>query len=563
MRRGLLALGLLVILLAASLPAPTAEADTHRRCFEVPEVHKTYEWAYEDEEGVELFHEVIRSQLATTQHGNWNMTTTGFMERQDGERRSWGRMITFEQEAPFPGGRVSKDTWTEAEGTQARRIDNWDPPLQLVHLGTRTCPGAFEEVETSHSWVTGAQPTQYVRNETWQMRAGAWTNLTVPAGTFEVLPVRAIRVQDCARIVSYYSPEVKAFVKRETYAGLEHRATVQCPSASELAKTRSLELTWYLLDQRPTANFRITPTHPAAGDTVVLDGTPSHDPEGPIVHYRWIINGEERTGANVTLVDVEEGTLQVRLFVTDQAQRTSTVGSSLYVPPEDGSGIAIDGPLAASEDQFVRLDALTPFEPIRVRWFVGDELVGDGSAYQFRMAETVNVTAEALHPNGRAYLANHTVELLEAPADGDGASQDPNSTQPGQRRQSPSAWPSGGSEVLSLLAPLEGQVIRGTTTAHIWTSGPTELRVDGEPVWSGDGPEAQVELDLEPGRHKLQLTSGQRSHVVNVTVSQPSQNQADPASNGSGADGQARTPGLGPLALLVIGLAASRFRRRA
>lgn len=510
---------LVLVLLAGALPLPTSQAQEDRRCVTPPEVHESYEWAYEDQEGTERFEEIIDQQLTSSKFGHHNTTTVGFMEREAGQWTERGRFLRFANGTPWPLAKLSQDTWTPAsDGGETHRVEHWDPPRPLVLEGIQTCPGERWQLETYHSVYQTNPGAQGGVNESWQVGAHPWETVEVPAGSFEALKVVAIRLNDCKRVTTYHSPEARAAVRVVETEGLDQAPSSYSQCRQELPVKHDWELTWFTLDQRPNARFKLHPAHPEAGGSLILDGTPSWDPDGNLTSYRWVVDAaggtQEYHGANVTLTDLEEGTLRIRLFVTDEADRTTTLGTTIYVPTKGGSGIAVDGALAAYEGEYVGLHALPSFDPLRVRWRVADQVVGDGERFQFQMDDTVTFQVDAFHSSGRVYTTNHTVTLLEGTRG--------NATTPGAQgsaRQAPDQWPQGGSEVLALLAPLEGQVVEPRITARIWTSDPATLTVDGEEVWRGTGPSDEVDLELDPGRHTLVLSSDEATHTVNVTAS--------------------------------------------
>lgn len=550
--------GALVLLLLVSGLFPLAggqEGSDEPPCIQPPEVARTYEWAYEDDQGNERFEEVLEQRLTSSVMGHHNMTTLGYMVRDASDE--WierGRFLRFMNGTPWPLGRLSQDTWTpNPDGGETHRIDQWDGPLEIVMKGAETCPGEFWRFETHRTAWQDNPPARGEVNESWQVRALRWEPVDTPAGTFDALPVTAVRLNDCKRITTWYSPEAQAAVRVRETQGLDQAPSSPNECRADLPVEHDWKLTWYILDERPIPRFKIEPPHPHAGDTVTLNATPSWDPDGEVTGYRWVVHqaGEqtEHHGPVVVLPEVPEGTLQARVFVTDDADRTSTLGTTVYVPPPGGSGVSVAGPLAAYEGDFVRLEADTPFDPLRIRWRVADQVVGDGLVYTFRMNQTVTLQIDAIHPSGRVHSTNHTVTLLEGTnPDASGSGGAPG--EQGSRRQAPDQWPQGGSSVLALLDPLEGQVVEPRFTASIWTSNPATLAVDGEEVWSGQGPSAEVALALDPGRHTLELTSDHGRHVVNVTVSD--RGSADGLT--ADGDGAASSPIPAASGLLVIGV---------
>lgn len=545
---------LVALLVAGAWPVPPASAQ-EERCIRAPDLAPDYEWEYVDQDGVHRFEEVIRTGSTLTGRGQWNVTTYELTEVQDGQTLTTGRFSRFADDGPYPMGLMQVDRRIHSDGEAQRIVDAWDPPLGIVHDGQETCHLSRWTQDTTHVQARdGDPPTSTQRNETWQARTFGWTEVTVPAGTFEAMHVRAVREQDLYTVDTWWSPEARHAVKIE-----------RGPQSGPPVET--LELAWYILDQRPTARFSILPADPHAGDDVELDATPSFDPDGNITNFRWEITTSqttvEQSGPTATLPDAPPGALRVRLYVTDDAGRTSARTGTFYLPQPGGSGIAVDGPLAAEHDQIVRLEAVTPFEPLRVQWRVGDQIVGDGQVYSFRMETNTTLDVSALHPSGRTYTAEHNLTLVPpGTLAGDDDRQAGNAS--GETRGTVDGWPTGGSQVLALLDPLEGQVVEPDTQAEIWTSGPATLSVDGEEVWSGTGPEATVELTLDPGRHTLVLASGESRHEVNVTARGADLAATpDPSADATDAD-QVPVAGLAVALPVLAGVAlllGSRGRR--
>lgn len=538
---------LVLLLLVGPWTTPVADAQDDR-CIDPPDLAPDYEWEYIDQDGVHRFEEVVRTGPTISRYGQWNMTSYGFMEIKEDQTLRSGRFSTFNDDGPYPMGLTQIDTRTHTGGQDQRTIEVWEPPLRIVHDGQQTCVGDAWTHETTHVIARGGDPPAGgQRNETWQARALQWTNVTVPAGTFEALHVRAVREQDLFTVDTWWSPEAghAVLIERGPRSG---------------APTETLELAWYILDQRPVARFQMTPEHPEAGDTLRLDAGPSYDPDGNVTGYRWEILTDdgtvERHGQRISIRDVPAGTLGIRLYVTDDADRISRRSATFHIPMPGETTIGVDGPLAAEPGQIVRLEAATPFDPLRIQWRHGDRIVGDGPIYTFRMEANHTLTVSALHTSGRTYTTEHTVTrvppgTLTATTD-DGRQANGSA---GGVRGALEAWPAGGSRVLALLDPLEGQVVEPDTQAEIWTSGPATLSVDGQEVWSGTGPQATVDLALEPGRHTLVLSSDQSRHEVNVTARGPG---LEPLPDGPGAEAgsdQIPTAGSTLTLLTMVGVA--------
>ncbi len=539
---------LVLVLLAGAWPATPASAQEDEACIGAPELHPDYEWEYIDQDGVHRFEEVIRTGPSVTRYGQWNVTTYEVTEIQDGQTLVTGRLYRFNDDGPHPMGLMQVDRRLHTEDDGQRVVDAWDPPLQIVHDGAQTCHLSRWTHETRHVHARGGDPPASAhRDEAWQAKTLGWENVTVTAGTFEAMHVRAVREQDLYTVDTWWSPEVRHAVKIE-------RGPRSGPP------TETLELAWYILDQRPTARFSVMPADPHAGDDLELDASPSYDPDGNITGYRWLITTPEdrfeTTGPTATIPDVPAGTVRVQLYVTDDVNRTSRRTGTFYMPEPGGTGIAVDGPLAAEPGQIVRLETLTPFDPWSVRWRIDDRIVGDGQVYSFRMAENVTLHVSALHPSGRTYTTNHTVQRLPPGTLDRTGDASPDGRSAGQARGAVDGWPVGGSSVLALLDPLEGQVVEPNLTAELWTSGPANLTVDGQPVWSGTGPQATVDLSLEPGRHTLLLTSEAGRHEVNVTVRGDTLGTPTGGDGGPAGQDPVGLPGAPATLLALLGAAA-------
>ncbi|PSG96316.1 hypothetical protein BRD56_11540 [Thermoplasmatales archaeon SW_10_69_26] len=548
MKRALV-LPLVLVVVTGMIPVGTAQEDEGEdepRCIEPPDVEPTYEWAYNLSNDRTRYVEVVDADTpATTSRGHHNITKLGFEEQTaDGERKAWGSQVRFAADSPYPWALSTQDRWERTDEGELRRMDAYDPPFRNVHYTQETCPGQFWEFETHHTIRYGkyGQASSDQANETWQVRALQWSNVSVPAGTFEALEIASVRTADQYRITTHWSPEVQGPVK-----------VVQGPGG---APESTRELSWYILDQRPSPvwcysveNATCGPdaVHPTAGDTLYLNGSASYDVEGNVTDYTWRVSGEVHRGPVASLNLTEERTLDVRLFVTDEANRTSTLGQTIYVAPEEGTGVGVSGPTKALEGQVVTLEAHTSFDPVEIRWRDNSTVVGDGDTYQFYMEETTNLSVDAFHESGRVSTTNHTVHLVD---DGEGSEGSDEQTQ---------RYPPGGSERLAILEPLEGQVVPSSFEVVVRAETEATLTADDRPVWQGTAdPSERVPVRLDQGDRTLVLASSSEQQTVNVTVSADATGSGDEAAttdNASTGDGLAPTPA--PSALLVAGLVAS------
>lgn len=84
----------------------------------------------------------------------------------------------------------------------------------------------------------------------------------------------------------------------------------------------------------PTADFSISPTEPRVGETVVLDGSASFDPDGSIASHEWDLDGDgtvDATGQQVRHVYESAGTVDVTLTVTDDDGLTGSLSRRIEV----------------------------------------------------------------------------------------------------------------------------------------------------------------------------------------------------------------------------------------
>lgn len=551
MRGGLVATLAIVVVLGA-VPLASADEDTgeddETECIHPPDVEETYQWVYEASNGRTRIVEILHEGLASTPIGNHNVTQVRYTEVNDaGQKMAWGQLGRLSAGSPAPWGLVASDHRESTEEGELRRQDTYNPPFRVIHRGSATCPGDRWDFRTEHTIVYG----RYGRagndqgEETWQVQALDWTNVSVPAGELEVLPVIAERESDAYRIETFWSPEA--------------RAPAMVAQGLGPTEDSSRELVEYILDQRPAAFFAVRPQNPRVGDTITLDARPSFDPDGNITDYHWIVGEENHTGAVVELNVSEERTLPIHLSVRDDADRVAKRARTIYVGPAQGSGVAVSGPTEAREDEVVSLEAHASFDPVEIRWREGSTVVGEGPTYRFYMNETRTLHADAFHPSGRVETANHTVELVQDDADGE---------QDASRERSRAYYPPGATDELAIIDPLEGQIVPTRFQVEVRAQDRATLMANDRPVWQGttNGTE-RVDVHLEPGDHTLTLQRTGTSQTVNVTVAEGGTIAADgdarTSEDDASSSGSSPTPA--PSTLLVVALVAlvSGFHRRA
>lgn len=529
----------IVVLLLVSAPALADEDEP--KCIHPPDLAPSYTWTYVTGDNGTRTEQVVRESKADTPQGREETIQLEFRETDaEGNQTAYGQQIRYGQNATYPWGLVRQTRWAEHNDTVTRRTDGWDPPFQLVHLGRETCPGDFRQYTTYHSTSYGpyGDARHHEANETWRVRVGPWTNVTVPAGTFEALPVTADQghgpPSERYRIRAYWSPEVQGVVARVQGGG----------GVTE----RSLQLESYVLNRQPYAIIEASPSNPQAGDTIELDGTKSVDPDGNVTSYHWRVGNRTFTGSTVAFDVNEETTLPIELTVGDDGNRSAHRQTSLYIAPAGGDGLGLTGPTEALEGEIVTLEARTSFEPVRIQWRENDTVVGQGPTFRFYMERSRNLTVDAIHESGRVYSRNHVVDLVERGDAGHGGDR----------------WPPSGEP--TILEPLEGQVVPQRTTVRVDTDVEVTLLVDGRPVWQGGpGDGEEIDVDMEPGRHTLKLASQVGNQTVNVTAVGDAGKLGQGASGGPSGSAEGGPLGVaapGAVLVAVTGLAVAALRRQ-
>ncbi|WP_135820537.1 PKD domain-containing protein [Halostella litorea] len=134
----------------------------------------------------------------------------------------------------------------------------------------------------------------------------------------------------------------------------------------------------------PTADFTVSPSDPAVGERVTLDGSPASDPDGSIASYEWDVDGDgsyETGGQAVGVTYDSAGTYDVTLRVTDDDGATDTATGTVGVatanePPSAAFDYA---PADPAVDERVTLDASGSTDPDGTVATYEWDLDGDGS----------------------------------------------------------------------------------------------------------------------------------------------------------------------------------------
>jgi len=547
-----------VLVLALVLPsAPVTgqgtglDGDEPSGCADVPNINESYEWEYELLDDGKRYERVEKADVrAKTPFGTRNVTTFTFqVENANGEQTERGTAKRMAASDPWTHGLMQRTSVIQAEGGPIRKVETFDPPLVIRGQGASLCPGDSWDFTTNHSVHARQQngPSESASaDEDWYVQVQDWTNVTVPAGSFDTLPIEATR-HDGSKIEAYYAPRAEHHVKR----------IKSSPNEDGTLTTDSVQdLSWYILNQRPRAHFKMTPESPEVGDRIQLNASLSEDPDGEITSIEWSVDGRTYEGPIVEFNATDQGTMSINLFVTDDNNRTRVLAAQPYVAPAEGSAVTVSGPSTAPEGRIVTLEAETSFDPSLVQWKTGGEIVGRGEVYRFYMNQTVTFQVDAVTERGRTYSDNHTVTIGEAGTQGD----DP--------------WAGGShgtpqSATNTVLRPLEGQIVETPVEIELVADSPAELQIGNETYWRGQATSGTTMMaDLEPGRHTLRLDTGGEDFVVNVTVTPGS------SVDGSGSDSEttstddsddaspSSTPAPGPVAIVLASAAAILLARR-
>lgn len=89
---------------------------------------------------------------------------------------------------------------------------------------------------------------------------------------------------------------------------------------------------YFIKNQPPVASFVHSPENPVVDQVVVLNASPSYDPDGTIISYEWDLgDGCTRTGMTITHSYISAGNYSVTLKVTDNEGATNTTTKIITV----------------------------------------------------------------------------------------------------------------------------------------------------------------------------------------------------------------------------------------
>ena len=147
----------------------------------------------------------------------------------------------------------------------------------------------------------------------------------------------------------------------------------------------------------------------APGETIVLDGADSFDPDGAVVGYRWDLgDGTSATGQRVTHAYANPGRYNLGLQVWDDSGHPNAFGAADAVIRVNASPVAVAGPdRRVAPGETVELDAGASHDPdghaLTYRWFLSDRaepLVGERVSARFDTPGVVTATLEVTDDSG-------------------------------------------------------------------------------------------------------------------------------------------------------------------
>lgn len=218
-----------------------------------------------------------------------------------------------------------------------------------------------------------------------------------------------------------------------------------------------------VVPDRPPVAVIEAPGQATVGEPVAFDGTNSSDHEAPIASYDWTFgDGGTATGPTPTHAFEAVGNYTVTLTVADDAGRTDA--DSLTVAVVNGTTPSgnetsndtvapiaiIDAPAQATVGEPATFSGANSTDDVGIvgyNWTFGDESSGSGAnvTHTFAANGTYTVTLTVADAAGNTNATSGTIEVLSAPAGGDGSGGTDNSTDDSTSGGSGSASTGGGS----------------------------------------------------------------------------------------------------------------------
>lgn len=120
------------------------------------------------------------------------------------------------------------------------------------------------------------------------------------------------------------------------------RLVVTDDKGAKGSTTKSVVVSPLVVNQPPVAVFTYAPAMPQVGQTVIFNGTASHDPDGTIVAYQWDLNGDgivDQGGPVVAWIYPAPGAYSVTLTVVDNRGAMGTARQMVTVLPTGVPGM--------------------------------------------------------------------------------------------------------------------------------------------------------------------------------------------------------------------------------
>jgi PGF-CTERM protein len=166
----------------------------------------------------------------------------------------------------------------------------------------------------------------------------------------------------------------------------------------------------------PTATFSREPALPDVNEAVVFDASGSTDPDGTIVEYRWVVDGQNQSaGETLSYTFTESGDHEVQLYVTDDDGVTTSASRTITVNarPE----VSLPEVNATTGDPTVIEPTVNDDGTIaRYEWYVDGGLVTTEATLSYAFAEggRYQVRLQVTDDNGATRAASQVVRVSEA-----------------------------------------------------------------------------------------------------------------------------------------------------
>ncbi len=170
----------------------------------------------------------------------------------------------------------------------------------------------------------------------------------------------------------------------------------------------------------PVPRFTFSPANPLVNQWITFDATPSSDPDGTIVSYRWDFgDGATGTGARITKRYSAAGTYTVTLTVTDNRGASASTSQQVTVASPNQPPVAsfTFTPANPNPGNTVTFDASASSDPdgtiVSYSWNFGDGGTGSGVSvsHVYSAAGAYTVTLTVTDDKGATASASRTVQV--------------------------------------------------------------------------------------------------------------------------------------------------------